>query len=253
MKWHQASGVTILEAMLSLAIAASIILFGMQMYQQYKIQADAFSLKYNVDQLLVAMAHFYQANCPPGGAFWYSKTAPITSTYWVVLQSSAGQANLLPYLSSSWQPSNPLVSSYSMQFNPSQMTRSQYACYNATNNPINVGCTTPTAVQSGQQTVLLWQMQVAVQLANPDYTKAISGMIGADCVSDNPGGCNNSAANPSYLIWQRSPSTATTDIKSPLWLTTPRVNEFNLQYTHDVMYEISNASYANTQYYYCGG
>ena len=57
------SGMTLLEVMLVLAIMASFVLFAINQYQQFRLEASFIDIKKNVDVLFQAMGRFYQGNC----------------------------------------------------------------------------------------------------------------------------------------------------------------------------------------------
>lgn len=247
------SGVTLLEGLLTMAIMSSILLLGVQQYQTYKNQTNALDLRYNVDKLFVAAAHYYQANCRSG------TLAPPGNS--VVTTALNGTGGIVGSYLIDWQPLNPLVDSaatdggYSLQYNPTKLTRNRYVCFRGQQYPpgTNPVCWAPLPIQSGQKTVLNWQIQVAVKMAKPEYAKSYQGLTGADCVSDVATACNQAAAKPIYLIWQRTASYASPNMSSPLLPSTMRVTQFNAQYTHDELYEMNNATYASGQYYVCGG
>src|ERR1700738_304841 len=61
-----ASGVTLLEVMLVLAIGSSIILMGFRLFQGYSIEQEFRQVRYDVDLLFQAMGEYHQANCQKG-------------------------------------------------------------------------------------------------------------------------------------------------------------------------------------------
>lgn len=128
----------------------------------------------------------------------------------------------------------------------------------------------PTAAQEvnghyilpGQVKGLIWKMQVSVLLLNPAYAASYQAYLQANCNSDLVGGsvepCEKPpAASNGYLVWERLPSNAAPDIMTVNTNWMQMQSEFNLQYTHDQMYEMipqSTDTNGNTlRYYLCGG
>ena len=66
MSVKQQTGVSLLELLLVLAIASSIALLGIRMYQRYQVDQDAERLLYTVNTLFLGMSRYYQANCRSG-------------------------------------------------------------------------------------------------------------------------------------------------------------------------------------------
>lgn len=260
------NGITLLEAMLALGIATTIVLLGIKNYTQYKRDRDAFALKYNVDMIFQAMRNYYYANCAnPTPASTNSPTLapsnnpsnpfPITIT-----------TDLADYLGTNWYAANPLINSsfgnagYAVQFNrvtPSA-TRVENFCYfypNTTQTSPSCG-----SLPNSSAIIYLWVAQVVVQVRDTRMTLALKGLTGADCAlttysASSIVDCSLgvTSGNPAYLVWQHLPSFASPKMSSDLWSVAPTVKEFNLQYTNDSLGELVSATYAGTQYYLCGG
>jgi prepilin-type N-terminal cleavage/methylation domain-containing protein len=62
-KKNWASGVTLLEVMLVIAIAGSILAMGISQYQSMQRDSNVRQVQANVDTLFNAMAYWYKANC----------------------------------------------------------------------------------------------------------------------------------------------------------------------------------------------
>ncbi len=259
------NGVSLLEAMLALAIATTIVLFGLKQYAQYKRDRDAFALKYSVDTLFQAMRSYYYANCansPPG------------ATNNPTLVPSSNPSNPFPitiktelkgYIEPGWRAANPLIDSsfgdagYALQFNNKAIThmRNENFCYYFPSMGKTPNCdklTNPNAI------IYLWIAQVVVQVRDTQMTLALKGLTGADCAlaSYSPGSivdCSAGAVSgtPGYLVWQRLPSFASPEMSSGLGGAMPTVKGFNLQYTNDSLAESVSVTYAGSQYYLCGG
>lgn len=122
---------------------------------------------------------------------------------------------------------------------------------------------------------LVWLEQVAVKLVNTTAGSeaAYMSVLQADCLSSLDSGTGlvypcSAGQTGNYLVWQRLPSAASPNLTSVEWPMMPMLKEFNLQYTHDQMMELSPAGYIDTgvgqatstgpgtssqAYYLCGG
>lgn len=259
-------GITLLEAMLALAIASSLALLGLRQYAQFKFSRDAFALKYNVDNLFQGMRNYYYANCAE------SKDADMTLH---TLAPSRNPSNPFPvnipvtlgsYFDAKWNPFNPLVNSsfanggYEAQFNNVvfQGDRKENFCYyysgTSQTSPL---CAT---MNNASASIYLWVAQVVVKVSDPTITLALKGLTGADCAlkdytSSSIVDCSQgvTTGSPSYLVWQHLPSFVSPDLSSGLGGATSAVKAFNLQYTNDSYYELVSGTYDGTMYYLCGG
>jgi len=264
---NKSKGVTLLEVMLVLLIGSLLILLAVRQYQQYQLEQYALQLKYNVDSLLQAMSYYYRANCETG-KLSPSQLVPFPPTQ-LAYSLSLDKNDFVGYLPNNFQPMNPLVDNsvddygYSTQFNFFQVgQKNANACFSFWGTGATpVGCNTPAAIPD--TVVVGWQLQVIVKMSNPATTTNYLGLTGADCAvdeSDLPTNkvvdCSkkNTDSTPTYLVWQRSPSFATPAVSSSAWMSTPVLKMFNLQYTHDPMFELYMNNTATTSYYYlCGG
>ncbi len=256
-------GMTLLEAMLAIAIASTIILLGIRQYAQYQFTRDAFTLKYNVDLLFQGMRNYYYANCAESadGNMLLHQLAPSRSPanpFPVNIRTT-----LTNYLDPSWRPVNALINSsfgdlgFEAQFNnviPS-VTRNENFCYYYP----GTSQTSPTcgSLPNTSAIVYLWVAQVVVKITDPKTTVALKGLTGADCAlqSYQPNtvvDCSTGATTgtASYLVWQHLPSFASPDMSSGLWRATSTVKEFNLQYTNDSYWGLVSG---DSMYYLCGG
>ena len=59
----QSVGVTLLEVMLVLVVATSLLILALRTYYLFRFQAQEQQIAYTVDQTFRAMTGFYQANC----------------------------------------------------------------------------------------------------------------------------------------------------------------------------------------------
>lgn len=273
MSYHKASGMTLIETILVLAIAASLVLLGISMYRSAETDKNYFFLRSNVDFLFQAMKGFYQYECDialgPDGA--------IASGGKLTFNPTDGTAAGVPvefkvntvknYIDFDWPRVAVVAASgavdqvYFAQFNPTiaSSNKQAYAC-----SPYATGaqCSNPVPIPGSN--ILLWQSQVVVKMKDPAKTTYYLAKAGADCAvrTFSPGtvvDCSRGVSfgqSANYMVWQRMPSFASPDIKSPLWVSNPVLKEFKLQYTHDPMYELYNQSATPSlvyKYYYCGG
>ncbi len=259
-------GITLLEAVLALAIASSIALLGIRQYTQFKFNRDAFALKYNVDTLFQGMRNYYYANC--------AESTDVNMSLHT-LAPSRNPSNPFPikiiptlnnYLDTKWSPFNPLLDTtfvsggYETQFNNVVFLgdRKENFCYYypGTSQTFPICATMPNT----NARIYLWVAQVVVKLKDPKLTLALKGLTGADCaltkytpssVVDCTQGVTT--GNPAYLVWQHLPSYVSPELSSGLWRATSAVKGFNLQYTNDSYYELVSETYEGTKYYLCGG
>ncbi|MDR3478165.1 MAG: hypothetical protein P4M14_09070 [Gammaproteobacteria bacterium] len=305
-------GITLLEAMLALAIGSLVLVLSLKMYRQYELDANLAQLQGNVDSLFQAMSLYYKANCfgsyDSSGAVstWGTlnprNPSPPSLTQPKVLTIAGKLQGTNRYLKD-WQPLNPLVNSaggsengYFIQFVPVLFnTNNMNACTDlgtkispctisprpvpsGTNleNACSPACTiTPTPVNPpsanqvnghymppNQVTGLVWKMQVSVLLLDPTKATIFLNALQATCNSDLVSGvvepCETPpAANSGYLVWERLPSNASPNSTTLNWISSPAQNQFNLQYTHDQMYELMPGTQDQggftLRYYLCGG
>jgi prepilin-type N-terminal cleavage/methylation domain-containing protein len=275
----QQEGVTLFEMLLVMAIIAMISLMTFRFYQQSQLSNDIDKLQYNVDQLFQALGQYYKANCieytNPGPPVTVSKaglldprhTPAPTDPFPINIQNDL----ITPGYLTSWQPINSLVNNassvnYVVQFNKVVVTAPATpvqvnACIVLTPgstcvpSPPNTANLPTGAVNSSQ--IIIWRPQVAVLLNDPTTAALYQTRMAADCISslDDTGSfvdkCSSSPTAGGYLVWERLPSAASPNAMSNLWLSMPLLKQFNMQYTHDQMYELNSS--AGQQYYLCGG
>lgn len=274
-------GVTLLESLLALAIASSVIVLSLKVYYSVKKNADIQKVSANVDMLFVALSQYYRANCgtinyDSTGAdvqHYYAGTGTVTNPGALYTTSTPSSTAVLlsslistGYFNSTNLTYTPLIAGYVLQFNPSSQTTSTFNTRVCTGtspssvtctNQINDATTTPNTTDTS---VLIWNAQVAVQLNVPaSQMTAYKKTLGADCISSVNGAivtpCNQSPTPGNYLVWSRLASDPSPKTMDSLWTYMPYVKQFNLQYTHDQFYELNNKQYNSsaTFYYTCGG
>lgn len=273
------SGLTLLEVILVMVIASSLLLLGIKQYENFKMQSSFLDVRKNVDVLFQALGQYYQANCrslsdqavaytkgstpttlqgdlAPGGVIKDYKVSNQLVT--INIQNKLIEKH---FLTENWLTPAPLVDEsegeggYIASFLFLLTTKQEYACWNFTNTAGKVSCNTalyyPNDPDVGPQTirdnqVAYWLVQVAVKIADDPSgikTLAFVGPAGASCASGVPDACDGSK-KPQYLIWQRLPTKAASRVNSDLWVSQQQEAVFNQQYTHDVMYEMATPNYA---------
>lgn len=137
----QQKGVSLLEAMLALAIGATVLVLSLRMFSQYQLESNLENLRYNVDTMFQAMSLYYKANClgtyvsnasvynSAGTISTYGTLNPspqnpsppsLTQPKRIKLADLQGVNNYLP----NWIPSNTLLNTafgeggFYMQFDP---------------------------------------------------------------------------------------------------------------------------------------
>ncbi len=273
MNRHKITGMTLLEVMLVTAIATSLILAAISMYQSYKTDNDYLILRENVDLLFTAMKAYYQQQCDLS----FSTNGSISSKGALTFNPN----NLFPprispvvafdvttvnqYISFPWPRSIPEVdnsgavnTTYLAQFNLNIGTRKNVSVCSPYTIP---QCSTPTPLTGSS--VVLWQSQIAVKMKDPTKTTRYLASAGADCavnvIPPNAVDCSTGVSmggSANYMVWQRMPSFFSPKIQSLQWISNPVTKEFKLQYTHDPMYELYNPGATPSDvytYYYCGG
>ena len=271
-----AAGVTLLEVMLVLAIGAMITVMGIQFYRNKQTDVQVAQLQYNVDQLFLAAQQYYVANCNghydtsnnfvagtlnPANGSLASLTTPFPL-------ASIVTSLVTPGFLTGWSSYNPLLDTaaqdggYLVQFNPvvtnSGNANTPYVLCQGTNCQTTLP---PNLVNSTHQAaVLLWRIQIAVKMLNPAQAATYAAIMGADCVSGINGTyvnlCNPTPTADGYLVWERAPSAISARELSTLSSSMFMLKEFNMQYTHDQMYEITGGYQAADvipKYYLCGG
>lgn len=285
-------GVTLLETMLALAIAISLVVFGLRVYYQFSMQAQEQKIGANVNQLFQALKGFYDANCrqsldsnstaqSSGKLDPASSGSSIPQTFPLSIVTDLQTPGFL----TGWQPLNYLVDNtqtekgYYAQFNRITTAQSNdpvmsiYACSGSSKPPscdvTNGNVLQSTSSPSLQSHVVTWVAQVAVKLSNsltPQQWIQIKNDLNADCISTTTSSdkCTSNPTTTGYLIWKRAPSAYNENISSVYWTATPYVKQFNMQYTNDGMATLSGVkdetrdstalkNWYNPLNYLCGG
>jgi len=271
------SGLTFIEIVLVLVIAASLVVLGLTQYNSMARDYDATKVTATVDILFQGLGNYYRANCRVQRD---SLGNAVAGTGALDPINNPGSPKVLPINSfllanafiSQWPPqNNNLVDQsagekgYIVQLNklPPATNRAPTAIYNSwttsssLSTPYTITLNQPVGLQP-LATMTIWTVQVAVKLAtglNPATYKAL---LRADCISSASGGgvasCSSSPPAGSYLVWERLPSNASSQATSKLMPTMFRLKEFNNLYTNDDMYGATNPTWgASNNNYLCGG
>lgn len=280
-------GMALLETMLVLALAASLIVFAVKVYKQFQFQANTQKIAATVNQLFQASSGYYFANCrmtldsdsnrQSTGAL--DPLVMDVSDFLVIpIQATLVAEGFI----TAWQPTNPLVDNsptdkgYIVQVNRVltaggvDPVMNVYACTGSTPSP-SCDVTSSVALESSDTTpvsqsrVVTFAIQVAVKLSSaltPAERTQLKNNLNADCLSSASGSgvapCKTSHTVADYLVWTRMPSSYNPNITSDYWISTPYVKQFNMQYTNDGMAALSGVKnetrdWYNTLNYLCGG
>ncbi len=285
-------GITLLETMLVLAIASTMLVMGIKVYSQFQFQANEQKVLANVSRLLLGLEGFYDANCRQA---LDSDSTPlsegqldpiVTDASTVVLDINADLLTPGFVSSTEWRPNNPLVDNtgpskgYYVQYNRVQSggqdpVMSVYACTGPKDSSGGSACDTTSgtvlATNFQQSRVVIWVAQVAVKLSS-SLTSAqwtqIKNDLSANCISTLSGesvaACIPTPTANGYLVWTKMPSGYHPDITSDNWTAMPYVKQFNMQYTNDGMATLSGVknetqdstgikTWYNPLNYLCGG
>ena len=268
-KISQQLGRTLLEVLLMLVIASSVLYVSIRQVRVYQDAGYAAELQANVDMLFQAMAAFHRANC-------YGSYNPITRTmsYGLLNPNAASpppspyildiSGQLLPYMTSTLDENpfvwNTTVSSiyqgYLAQF--TQYTYPATVCVTGTSatGPYSAGC----SATSQKGTVVIWRAQIAALLQSTTKAQQIKNMTGATCLSNGQGlgsgaPCASSTGTGSYLVWERQSTNANPlAALPPTWQNNAVVSQFTQMYQENsIDYLLSVSHSPETQYYTCGG
>jgi hypothetical protein len=230
------AGVTLLEALLVLAIGISFVLLGLRQYNSYRLDADIMQLNANIDTLFQAAANYYKANCPKGKALDPTIATGSTKTLNITTDLLTPR-----FLESTFPIASPLVDSsapgggYAVQFNKSTAPRMQQVCANPPT------CSSLTSDQIG--TVVFWKIQVSVHLLNTSAAQleVMKKYLNAD------------STTATDVVFVRLPAFASSKSdQSVLWPSMPLVKQFNQMYTTNPITDLTNQDHSTEyQYFYC--
>ncbi|OGT36830.1 MAG: hypothetical protein A3F11_08590 [Gammaproteobacteria bacterium RIFCSPHIGHO2_12_FULL_37_14] len=248
------SGITLLEMMLVLAIAAVLILMGLRQYRVLRTDTDVQQVRYNVDTLFQAAARYYEVNCSmktdasgnsvPGElnpAKWTDLTLPYGGSAINVISLLRSEGFLTEIL-----PSSPIVSAsspYIVQFVPHTVDRS----LNSADGPKKIG------------TILIWNIQVIVTLRDASQANFYLRLLRGDCLGPaNPSSsCGSTTMGTgSNIIFERLPSFASAQNETSYWPINPLVKQFKQMYTtYPTQYLLNSGGTtpSGEQYFLCEG
>lgn len=199
------AGVTLLESMLVIAIASSIMVLSIKVYRQYETQVNVEKIRYNVDTLFQAMSQYYRAQCGGSGTI---ATAPTNAPYVVSMNT------LAPYLPANWESKNPLITGYALQFNPVVGVAAPYintCVVTQPGTPCTAGGSTPLSASQAQ--IVIWNAQVAILIANTTAAtfNRYKTQLGSDCASVSNGTSINTCVTQLAPAVAQYTSLVTTD------------------------------------------
>jgi hypothetical protein len=251
---HLQKGVTLIEAMLVLAIGMMIVMLGFRQVSNFRYESNITTLEANVDQLFLTTAISWKSTC----AFLNGTTYTAPTSMPMPNQMGTGIFN-------------PLIDNSSGMGYVVQMNLLSITTPNANCSSQDCGSITPVSLTGS--IVQLWVIQVSALIKNASQVATLAAATGADCISSlAPDGRTVSPCTPkpvagNYLVWSRPPSyTSPETTNSILYASLPQIKEFNLQYTHDQMFELTQKTYidngssgiggaaggASQAYYTCG-
>lgn len=272
-------GMSLAEVMLALAVGAMMTVVALKQYQVFSQDRDVQQVQTNLDILFQALALYYKANCtsnwsypdsssnssriatgtldPSSGPFT-NNTYPLVDNGGSLIQTrlvTPGFLTKWPVVATEYVDNTAPNQGYVLQFN---LINSDYR-----NSPTSQVFQASDNSYPQMGNIYYWQAQVAVLVRHTGNVATYKQLLRADCTSslDSSGvtvyPCS-AGQSGNYLVWTRLPSGALQQSNSVLWQTTPQLNQFKQQYTHDTYYEFSNtnrgfSSWAQTQYYLCGG
>lgn len=264
----QKKGITLLEMLLVLVIASSILMLAFRFYNRYQVEQQFVQIQTNIDTLFQALGNFYRSNCQKGLLSPIDKTPPLDiSVPYPITDETLFNNNLITtgFLSKSWPAMNTQVDEtfgykgYSVKLNPKFVESTEInnrVCYqfDKNNPPVCYEGVNPN------RKILFWQLEIAVKVNNSAYAQAYGPYIGASCIvealpTDVPVNCaTDSDEEGQILVWQLMPSDPFMHPKSDSWILNPVEKDFNMLYTHDPMYEMYDPNAPEQyQYYLCGG
>lgn len=273
------TGITLVEALLVIAIGAMLIFFSIRQYQIYKVDNDVRQLQLNVDQFFQALSQFYSAQCygttrsdQTGFATTYGRLHPrITSSNTIAI-SPVTDLQTPGYITGNSFPLSPLVDTtgpaasdpyngYILQFN--RVNEVKRICTTACNasqpvtgiNSAN-NCCDSTPPQTG--TMVIWKPQVAVLMKDPATALIYLRLLGGDCLSSLSGAtvtpCSGTGTGSgNYVVWQRQISYGSPDVNQDSMLLNPTVKQFTNMYRVEPITELAGRNHTSEfQYYVCG-
>jgi prepilin-type N-terminal cleavage/methylation domain-containing protein len=257
-------GFTILEVMLVLVIAATIVYMSISQYQNYRRDADVIQLEANVNTIFQAMGQYYKVNCD---GWWQSNKMQYGALHPEKKPPSPFQVDIQELKDNGFLADlpafNPLVDEdseigtkgYVAQFNQGQPVKRKICTESqkgAPDGPDSADCTR----RADTGTIYVWRAQVAVELKNPDLAEQYLNILRGDCLSsaqDNVVAPCSDKTGGTYVVWERLPGHANTGVKSSSWLTIPTVSQFKQMYTTYPILNLTNKFKEPDQYYLCGG
>lgn len=250
------AGVSLIEMLLVVAIAATILILSIKQYQAFKLDSDFSELQTNVDTLFKAANYFYQANCK---RVIDPTTGPVANTG-LLDPTSDGTGTPTPSdpypvtiaaLTAGGYLSTPMISvplidsnTYMVQFNQQPVVDRMVQ---TANGPVSAG------------KIIVWTIQVSALIYDNTKRNTWLTRSNATCLSRKTGSvvtpCSLIPVPPGggsiYLVWERPVTSVASGTDSGLWQTNIRGKQFNQQYeVHPTNYLTNQTT--PQQNYLCG-
>jgi hypothetical protein len=279
------TGVSLVEVILALVVAAAIITMGINQYLVYSKDTAAREVTYNVDSIMRAAAYYYYANCEKSSSNSGATLDPANSPpdpYPVFLPALVSSNYLMAF-----PPQNPLVDSsapfggYLVQFNMKTSKRyycstpgDSTTCTSQIGNNINYTIQVSVALKDVANATRYYNMTGATCLTSTNLTTievepcSTAASYAATCQayrnispSDPNYWAYQIAANAmlcpflgatynNYISWERLPSMASPKSQSILWMNNPTVRQFKqMNEAPSLSYMLSNPTATN---FLCG-
>jgi hypothetical protein len=230
-------GVTLLETLLALVIAASAIAASLTAIGAYKRMQGITQINNTVSQIMQGMLGYYRANCSSG------TLSPATNgTTATVVVLGPANTTIVSWMNSAIVASNGI-------FNTDATTYkgyiAQYNLHQSSRTPSYAGATTGT--------IYGFTMQVAVGPLTAKELLTVPKEIGANCTSKlaTVGVYPCSSNQPgTYAVLEEIPSASAYGYINATFM--PTVKEFKDQYTNDDFYSMQTGGQTGVNYYTCG-
>lgn len=253
------SGVTLLELLLVMLVAGSILVMGYRLYDTFQSDADVEIVKSNVDVIFQGMQSYYRKNCY--GTTRSDQTVDPGTLNPAYVPASPPQLPIdiqtdlinTGYISTNIVKTsivNPVgagFDGYIAQFN--KLTYDRQVC---TDGPTGAG---PTDCTVNVGKVTSWQAQVSVRLDKLTTAAQYLALLTGDCRSTLSGStvlpCEVSGNTGGYIVFQRSVSSAVPKEGSTYWGTMPTVLQFKQMYTTYPITSLTSGTTTANQNYLC--
>lgn len=265
------NGLTLLEMLLALAIAALILIMGFRLILFWQKQMTFTEVNYNIDTLFKSQQAYYNAQCfgiyVPGNA--KVADAPNGENPWSGYQYASGRLTPMQFVGNAPVPNPVNNNSFYYPGSVANLIERHYLAGNPS-NPDNFPFAPSPIVKDVTQTyqgykvlhgysvffaqILQKRMQqiagtstpvpigvnavtyagVSIWLAAEDQAtrQADLQLLGGSCLSSLPASnCQNPVANGQFLVWVRPANAPSQHHRSDTWVSNPQVTQFQQLYT----------------------